>query len=108
MENSIAQRVRSYLEKKRWTINQLSKEVGLSQPTVSRQISGSVALSADLLSGLLRVFPELSAEWLMRGNGEPEGVVVIQHPDELGDVKRRIDQLEQRISELEGEKKEPA
>ena len=44
----------------------------------------------------------------MRGNGEPEGIVVIQHPDELGDVKRRIDQLEQRISELEGEKKEPA
>jgi transcriptional regulator with XRE-family HTH domain len=106
MDYSVNQRIKDYLAEKRWTVNQLSKAIDLSQPTVSRQIAGSVTLSAELLGGILRVFPELSAEWLLRGTGPVEGVV---QDAELRavciDQAKEILRLKMKIAELEGEKK---
>ena len=106
MDYSVNQRIKDYLAEKRWTVNQLSKAIDLSQPTVSRQIAGSVTLGAELLCGILRVFPELSAEWLLRGTGPMEGVI---QDAELRavciDQAKEILRLKLRIAELEGEKK---
>lgn len=44
--------------------------IGMNQSTVSRQLKGEQALSSKLLDGILSAYPDLSAEWLMRGEGE--------------------------------------
>ena len=111
MENAVPQRVKEILSEKRWTTNQLSKALEISQPTVSRQISGSVALSADLVWGVLLVFPDVSAEWLMRGVGSM--LLDGSGPDpELRavciDQAKEILRLKLKIAELEGEKKDRA
>lgn len=68
-----------------------------------------MTLSAELLGGILRVFPELSAEWLLRGTGPVEGVV---QDAELRavciDQAKEILRLKLRVAELEGEKKDRA
>lgn len=105
MENTVPQRVKRILSEKRWTTNQLSKALEISQPTVSRQISGSVALSADLVCGVLSVFPDVSAEWLMRGTGpmlldgsgpDPElKEICIKQTREIYRLRQRLDEYEQ-------------
>lgn len=111
MENAVRERIKLYLSEKRSNSNQLSKQLGISQPTISRQISGTVALGAELISGLLNVFPELSAEWLFRGTGPMEFDGSGSDPELKAvciDQAKEILRLKLRIAELEGEKKELA
>ena len=109
MDCSVNQRIKDYLAEKRWTVNQLSKAIDLSQPTVSRQIAGSVTLGAELIGGILRVFPELSAEWLLRGTGKMESEALDAELRAVCiDQAKEILRLKQRIAELEGEKKDRA
>lgn len=41
----------------------------MNQTTLGRQLKGEQALSAKLIEGFLHVFPDISAEWLLRGEG---------------------------------------
>lgn len=72
MENPIVQRIKEVLTEKRWTVNALSKALNISQPTLSRQLSGYISVDSKVILGILLLFPELSAEWLLRGNGQME------------------------------------
>jgi len=40
------------------------------QTRLSRQINAGAAITYDTINRLLDVFPDVSAEWLMRGKGE--------------------------------------
>jgi len=69
-EVSIAQRLTEFMSKVGYTNYRLANEIGMNQTTIGRQLKGEQALSSKLLDGILTAFPDLSAEWLMRGNGE--------------------------------------
>lgn len=43
---------------------------GIAQNTLSRQLSGAREVSLTTISAVLENNPEISAEWLLRGNGE--------------------------------------
>lgn len=43
---------------------------GLRQNTLSNQLNGMRELSLQTVTAILNSFPEVSAEWLMRGDGE--------------------------------------
>lgn len=43
---------------------------GLPQNTLSNQLNGNRELSLKSIANILLVFPELSSEWLLRGNGD--------------------------------------
>lgn len=70
MEETILQRVNSIIENSDKTKNFVANEIGMSSTTVWRQLKGEQALSAKLVEGLLKVFPDVSAEWLLRGKGD--------------------------------------
>lgn len=70
MEDTILQRVNSIIENSDKTKNFVANEIGMSSTTVWRQLKGEQALSAKLVEGLLTVFPDVSAEWLLRGKGD--------------------------------------
>lgn len=42
---------------------------GISQPTLDKQLKGQRAISLDTVLNVLKTYPEISAEWLLRGVG---------------------------------------
>ncbi len=70
MENVVYQRVNEILANKQVSVNALSKLVGMAQTTLNTQLRGERALSVFVVVKLLEVFPDISAEWLLRGEGE--------------------------------------
>lgn len=69
MEVSVFQRIMMILEDKQVSVNALSKLIEMSQTTLNTQLKGERALSANVVAKVLSVFPDVSAEWLMRGVG---------------------------------------
>lgn len=69
MEVTIYQRIMLILDNKQVSVNALSKLVEMSQTTLNTQLKGERGLSANVVSKVLSVFPDVSAEWLMRGVG---------------------------------------
>lgn len=70
MEVTIFQRIKLILEDKQVSVNSLSKLVDVAQTTLNTQLRGERALSANVVAKVLIAFPDVSAEWLLRGKGE--------------------------------------
>ena len=69
MEVTIYQRIMLILDDNQVSVNALSKLVEMSKTTLNTQLKGERALSANVVLKVLSVFPDVSAEWLMRGVG---------------------------------------
>lgn len=69
MEATIYQRVRLVLEDKSISVNALSKQINVAQATLNPQLRGDRTLAANIVEKILAAFPDVSAEWLMRGIG---------------------------------------
>lgn len=70
MENVVYQRVNEVLSNKQVSVNALSKLAGMAQTTLNTQLRGERALSVLVVVKILEIFPDISAEWLLRGEGE--------------------------------------
>lgn len=112
MNSDIKQRVKQLLEDKCTNVNALSKSIGISQTTLNEQINGSGKVSLLVVSALLDLYPEVSAEWLLRGDGEMikgsdtacvidnERTCAREDADMIRRQQREIDGLYDRIEEL--------
>ena len=69
MEVTICQRVKLVLEDKSISVNALSKKINVAQATLNPQLRGDRTLAANIVQKILTAFPDVSAEWLMRGEG---------------------------------------
>lgn len=69
MEATIYQRVKCILEDKSISVNALSKQINVAQATINPQLRGDRTLAANIVEKILNAFPDVSAEWLMRGVG---------------------------------------
>ena len=70
METTVAQRIKSILNDNQISIAAFAKMIGMLQVTCNRQIRGDQAVSLAMIEGFLHVFPDVSAEWLLRGEGD--------------------------------------
>lgn len=69
MEDSVLQRIREVFRIKGVSMLQVSNACGIKQNTFSRQISGESTLSVSTLLSIIGYFPDISTEWLLRGDG---------------------------------------
>ena len=69
-EDAVRQRINSVLEKEKSSIYALSKETGVEQTKLNRQLSGTSRLSFETIKVFLQRFPRISAEWLINGVGD--------------------------------------
>lgn len=69
MKVTIFQRVMQILNDKQISVNALSKMINMSQTTLNTQLKGERALAATVVEKVLLAFPDVSAEWVMRGVG---------------------------------------
>lgn len=85
---------------------------GLKQNTFSRQLNGLNEVSTQTALSILSTYPEISAEWLLRGKGEM--LLTSEQPTEAEDRMNKlidtitfqqdtIKNLQARIKELEAE-----
>ena len=63
------QRLKEVLAYSGLTVRAFSIKCGISQPTLDKQIKGLRGISIETIISVLYTFPEISAEWLMRGIG---------------------------------------
>lgn len=81
----IVQRIKKLIEEKfgaRGTTS-FAKAIGVEQVTLSRQLNGQRGVSLDVIESVLNTFPDVSAEWLLRG----EDVKAIESNREGDSVK---------------------
>lgn len=69
MESNVNQKIKQILTENRYTQNQFAKEIGMNPTTLGRQLKGEQSMSASLIESFLAVFPDVSAEWLLRDEG---------------------------------------
>ena len=67
---TILERIKYVLGVKEASVNSVAKEMGMNQTNVWRQVEGKQALSGKTIEKFLDVYPDVSAEWLLREKGE--------------------------------------
>lgn len=70
MENLVLERLKEFLSVEKLSVNAFSKTIGIGQTTVNNYFLGNRKLSLELITNTLTAFPSLSAEWLLRGEGD--------------------------------------
>lgn len=82
-----------YIQKTHGITNEkLAKETGMSIWAMSKQLNGVYKLNLDVVLTLLRLCPDVSADWLLLGRGE------VTRTD-THDILNRIDKLEQTLAQ---------
>lgn len=62
-------RVKCLINEKARSVREFAEKIGVKQVTLNQQISGDRKLSLDIIFSILNSFPDISAEWLLRGKG---------------------------------------
>lgn len=70
MEDSIRQRIKDVLSKHHSNTNRLAGDDTAFQNRLSRQINQGSSISCDTVARVLMAFPDVSAEWLLRGQSQ--------------------------------------
>ena len=91
-QNNVNQRIKDVLQKNDLSVTAFSKEVGLPQATVNRQLMEDNKVSLATIKSFLKRFPKVSAEWLLRGVGDmccgiPDEQLELEIAEETGRVQ---------------------
>lgn len=113
MESSVYQRIREFIEDNKISVTKLSGMIGVPQTTLNRHLSGVGEIPYYTIEQLVACFPNLSAEWLLRGKGEmylqTQDSKEAESADEVEILKDEILRLQGEVRALEriinGEKK---
>lgn len=70
MEKQVFERVAEFIRKRRISANELAKILGVNSQSVYNYLSGTSKAPMSFLILFLESFPDVSSEWLLRGNGE--------------------------------------
>ncbi len=70
MDKDIRNRIKDLLKAKGYSILRLSGGNSALQVKLNNHINGETAISAATIELILTAFPDVSAEWLLRGTGD--------------------------------------
>uniref|UniRef100_UPI0040255135 helix-turn-helix domain-containing protein n=1 Tax=Candidatus Limisoma sp. TaxID=3076476 RepID=UPI0040255135 len=70
MKEPVRERINATLNENKLSVAAFSKEVGIGQTTLNRQLNGDARVSVDTIKAFLHRFKNVSAEWLLRGVGD--------------------------------------
>lgn len=107
-------RVKCLINEKARSVREFAEKIGVKQVTLNQQISGDRKLSLDIVFSILNSFPDISAEWLLRGKGNmyntensiPDiktGDMQSVYETVVRDKDEQIEKLKAEINQLIGE-----
>ena len=70
MENDVLQRVTRLYTQLGLSKSSFAREINLKQMTVNQYLNGERKFSFEFVQAILKRYPELSAEWLIKGEGD--------------------------------------
>ena len=83
-----------------------AKSLGMTQPNISRMISGRSSISVEILNRITDRYKQVNLHWLLTGDGEMFLGGAPQERDEdivLVKGKGRLEELEERVERVEEE-----
>lgn len=86
MESSVLQRVKDIMDRYNISVTALSKKINVAQTTLNRQIQGEGIVSLATICSILDCFKDVSAEWLLRG----EGTMIKGENEAKGESERKF------------------
>ena len=92
-------RLKAYLKYKNISVSETERQIGVGVGTLSKAFKGGKTIGSDKVEKILQTYPDLSAEWLMRGNGE----MLLREEGETAD-KERIRMLEKQLEQVTRDK----
>lgn len=69
MENAVLERVKMLLRNESKSVREFANRINVSYTTLNQQIKGDRGISVDVVNAILNSFENISAEWLLRGDG---------------------------------------
>ena len=81
MEEDVKRRIKEVLVDYQSNPTQLSKQFGVNQKTLNSQINSATTLSVSTILLVLKAFPDVSAEWLLRGYGKMKNSTAVSLDD---------------------------
>lgn len=111
----VLERIKQYIDNKGITIAAFERSVGMSNASFGKSLKSNGGIGSDKLENILKVYPDLSSEWLLRGEGEmlrqtateadkpvpPESALltILREKDAtIERLNREIGRLEERLS----------
>ena len=98
MENTINGRIREFINYLDITDSAFAKKIGVTQSVIASMFLRGTEPSAKVISSVLAVFDDISAEWLLRGKGE----MLISANQSKDENTERISRLVDTIATLQG------
>lgn len=92
-------RLRAFLNYKGTTLAQLERDIGVGAGTLSKAVKNDSSIGVDKVMKILQLYGELSAEWLLRGDGD---MLLGVANDSANSVKVAL--LEEQVHQLTAEK----
>lgn len=78
-ENALTERFKELISAKSASVLDFSRLIGVAQTTLNSQLSSTKGVSSNVILLTLDTFPDVSAEWLLRGKGE---MLIASSPNE--------------------------
>ena len=69
METTVNERISLILEAKKISVNKFAELSGIGQKALSNMFLRGTSPSYKTISSILRIYPDISSEWLIRGSG---------------------------------------
>lgn len=104
------ERIKSLLTTKKWSVTKLAAEVDETSTTkvrLNRQINGDTTISVETIELILTTFPDVSAEWLLRGTGNMflwQATVEEQREESVENGETCVAELRRQIADLKKDK----
>lgn len=83
MEKKVYERIQILLKEKRISPHELAKILGINPQSVYNYLAGASKAPMSFVLMVLNSFPDVSAEWLLRGNGPMQ--TAVQKPSTTAD-----------------------
>lgn len=91
----MTQRIKALIAKMGLSTRAFALSCGLRQNTLSNQLNGMRELSLSTIMAILDTFPEVSSEWLLRGEGEMlKGEVSSKELERINKLNNIIESLQ--------------
>lgn len=102
MKRTVFERVSEFVESRPESKNSLAGLCGMSAQTFGRYVNGENKVTVSLIESLLRAFPNLSSDWLIRGEGPMyiDDLPDDDDTDQVLDLKAEITRLRAERDEL--------
>ena len=63
-------RLKEYIDKKGISVSAFEKSIGMSNASFGKSLKNNGAIGSDKLENILKIYPDINAEWLLTGNGD--------------------------------------